>query len=413
MKKINEKLTGWFPIMKTGRVKDSRGRKHDFKIEELDRVVKLYSRRDDNWKEAPVVIGHPATDSPAYGWIDSLQRVDSRLYARAKDVIPAFADQVKEKMYKFVSPSFRADGSLRHVGFLGGTPPAIPGLGEVTPAFADFSGDEDFDSYEFDFAEMEKTGLAYINHHLQRAFAALKKYYDFSDEEEERDIDDPDSTDPDMQKDDENPAAPLVDQDEAAENKIDQKEANMPLTKGESPKKTKESTPPGTAVMEPAGPGEGEVTADFSEELKEKDARIAALEKRLAKLETSAVQKDVSSFAEGLVKAGKLLPKHKPAFVTLLTRLDDSEAFDFAEEGAEKKEEKTLRRAFMDFAEDTFPVQVPLTPIKRGTAGEVKDEDSDDFSEAEPDEKELDLKIKALMKEKNIGYQAAFNELKG
>lgn len=95
--------------------------------------------------EAPLVIGHPATDAPAYGWVKGLEYADGRLSAYVDDLDASFAGAVKAKRYRNISASFyRPDAPhnpkpgvhyLRHVGFLGATPPAVKGLKAVN--FAD------------------------------------------------------------------------------------------------------------------------------------------------------------------------------------------------------------------------------------------------------------------------------------
>lgn len=95
--------------------------------------------------EAPVVVGHPKTDAPAYGWVAGLKVDGDRLVADVRDVDPAFAELVRQRRYSKISASFWAPRSpgnptpgklaLRHVGFLGANPPAVKGLKAV--AFAD------------------------------------------------------------------------------------------------------------------------------------------------------------------------------------------------------------------------------------------------------------------------------------
>lgn len=89
---------------------------------------------------APLCIGHPNDDKPAYGRVDSLVAKGGALYAVAE-----FADYlmnaVKAGTWKYVSAKFAAAPNsgagmprlwtLQHVGFLGGFPPAVKGLGAV------------------------------------------------------------------------------------------------------------------------------------------------------------------------------------------------------------------------------------------------------------------------------------------
>ena len=51
-------------VMRTGTWQDSAGRSHTYTADDLDRIAQQYSVREN---DAPVVIGHPKTDDPAYG----------------------------------------------------------------------------------------------------------------------------------------------------------------------------------------------------------------------------------------------------------------------------------------------------------------------------------------------------------
>ena len=95
--------------------------------------------------EAPLVVGHPHTDAPAWGWVKALKTVGDRLVAIPDQVPAAFSEAVAAGRYKKVSAAFYAPTDrhnpvpgqwyLRHVGFLGAMPPAIKGLAGV--AFAE------------------------------------------------------------------------------------------------------------------------------------------------------------------------------------------------------------------------------------------------------------------------------------
>ncbi len=92
---------------------------------------------------APLVLGHPEIDAPAYGSVNSLSMLGSGLYAFA-DVGPVLQNKVRSGEYLRVSASFYPPYSphnpvpgihyLKHVGFLGAVPPAVKGL--EPPAFA-------------------------------------------------------------------------------------------------------------------------------------------------------------------------------------------------------------------------------------------------------------------------------------
>lgn len=96
---------------------------------------------------APLVVGHPKLEDPAWGWVSDLQVVDGVLAAVPEKVEPAFAEAVAAGRYRKVSAQFYdpdhsanpRPGSwyLKHVGFLGGAAPAVKGLGTVAFAAAD------------------------------------------------------------------------------------------------------------------------------------------------------------------------------------------------------------------------------------------------------------------------------------
>lgn len=114
--------------------------------------------------EAPLVIGHPKHDMPAYGWVKAVSFSDgdtdhdAGMYAMPAQVNADFADMVAAGAFKKISASFYSPNApsnpvpgvyyLRHVGFLGAQPPAIKGLAQV--AFAD--GDDTLTFAEWDIA---------------------------------------------------------------------------------------------------------------------------------------------------------------------------------------------------------------------------------------------------------------------
>lgn len=115
-------------IFTAGTHVDSAGNRRTWTTADLDAIVANHSAA----APAPIVIGHPSTDAPAYGWTGGgLTRVADRLYAKFTDVEPQFAQLVAAKRFPNRSVKI-ADGAagpkLVHVGFLGAAPPAIEGL---------------------------------------------------------------------------------------------------------------------------------------------------------------------------------------------------------------------------------------------------------------------------------------------
>ena len=114
---------------------------------DLDDVVKDYNSAVH---EAPVVVGHPEHNMPAFGWVASLKREGGVLLATLKDVVPEFADAVKRGLFKKRSASFLWPHNsptgrwyLNHIGFLGAAKPQIKGLKDIT--FADARQRVDFE----------------------------------------------------------------------------------------------------------------------------------------------------------------------------------------------------------------------------------------------------------------------------
>ena len=125
-------------ILKPGTFTDVRGTKVTFTRDDLVGLAGSYDRDAD---PAPLVVGHPGLDAPAYGWVGELAMDGDTLVARPSEIAPAFADAVAAGHYRKVSPQLYPPAHpgnpkpgawyLQHVGFLGGAAPAIKGLGTV------------------------------------------------------------------------------------------------------------------------------------------------------------------------------------------------------------------------------------------------------------------------------------------
>jgi len=169
-------MSKWMEIFTTGRHTSASGSTKEWTEGDLEKMASSY-RPDSH--EAPIVVGHPKSDAPAYGWIDQLKVVGRKLLARPKQLEPQFAEMVRTGRFKKRSISVYPDGTLRHVGFLGAQPPAIKGLKDVS-----FS-DQDEETYEYQDVEDTMTELEKLQAALDKEKAAReaadKKAADFEE----------------------------------------------------------------------------------------------------------------------------------------------------------------------------------------------------------------------------------------
>jgi uncharacterized protein YdaT/uncharacterized coiled-coil protein SlyX len=134
----------WVEVFRAGKQTDSAGNTRTWTEKDLEKIVSKYNS-EENPHEAPLVIGHPKDNSPAFGWVEKLKVDGGVLYAQFNQLVPEFVEAVKQGLYKKRSISLYQDLTLRHIGFLGAMPPAVKGLKDIK-----FNESEDFSDYEFD-----------------------------------------------------------------------------------------------------------------------------------------------------------------------------------------------------------------------------------------------------------------------
>ena len=257
-------------IFKPGTHISAAGAELSFSEADLAATAAAY---DGALHKAPLVIGHPKDNTPAYGWVNTLAFADGLLQALPEMVTAEFSQWVTAGHYKKMSAAFYPPNSplnpvpgvyyLRHIGFLGGQPPAVKGLPE--PEFADGTGeiamftfaDGDNDFITIDFSE-ELTVMAETTKTDEERLAAEKT-------------------------------------------RLDKQKTDLDASK-----------------------------AEFAEQQLQFNTQKVELEaqRRVAKKRT------LTEFAEGLVKQGRLLPKDKLGAIEFMDALGDS-AIEFGE-GPEK-----------------------------------------------------------------------------
>lgn len=344
--------------------------------------------------EAPIVIGHPRHDAPAYGWVKSLSCTNEGLNAEPHQVDADFAELVATGRYKKISASFYLPDAannpvpgvyyLRHVGFLGAQPPAVKGLKQAEFADAE-DGVVEFGDWGMD-----------TNASLWRRMREwlLSKF----------DQETADQVVPDWEIESIRAAARLDDDDTSRTAFADPGSATLNATTGASP--VNQSTQEENYVSpELAAKLEAE-----NAQLKQKLATAEAEQKAsaLAKLHT-----DNLAYAETLINAGTLAPKHRASVVAFLDFTEGNTTLEFGE-GDQKSSLSTAFKSFLGDLPKVVEFGEHATKDKVGS-GKSGDASVAEFSEksTDPDRLALHSKASDLAAEKNIPYEQAVRQLVG
>lgn len=278
-------------------------------------VLAMVAAYDPAKYEAPLVIGHPKTDDPAYGWVKGLSFADGLVAAEPHQVEDSFAELVNAGRYKKISASFYTPDApnnpvpgvyyLRHVGFLGAQPPAVKGLKS-----ASFS---DAEQGVIEFADWDKLTIANLFRRL-REYIIGKDGVDAANQHlPEYEIN---SLQINAAQDDDDGGMKPYFAEPKGEDMSEQDKQRLAALEAEN-----------TALKADAAKHEAEKAA-FAE-VKEKQ-------------KLDVMHQENTQFAEGLVKQGKLLPANKEATIALLDKLSaDETKIDFGE-GDDKKSQTPL-----------------------------------------------------------------------
>ena len=306
-------------IFKVGTHTDSHGVTLSFSEADLAAMAEAY---DPAISEAPIVVGHPSADAPAYGWIKSLSEKDGKLLAQPDQVDPAFAEMVRAGRFKKLSASLYSPTSpanpkpgvwyLRHVGFLGAQPPAIKGLAPVNFE----AGEEGLVTVEF------SEGMGFIS----RLIGLLRGVRDYITEK--------DGT--------------------------EKAEAVLPAW-------TLDSLQEGAAVAMTTP--EPEPVTSYSEEepmdkneMNEREAALERREQELLRREAEFAESkrlaEAETFVNSAVSEGRLTPAQSAGLADFMAKLTAEDVLEFAEGDGRKK---TSPAAFMKDFISRLPKQVDFS----------------------------------------------------
>ena len=338
-------------IFRPGRHTSMQGATIDFGESDLIATANAY---DPARHEAPLVIGHPRADAPAWGWVGGLTADEGGLFATPRQLDPAFAEMVRAGRFKKVSASFYTPDSphnpvpgvyyLRHVGFLGAQPPAVKGLAPVPVNFAE--GDTEEGCVSFDFAE--SPGLL---RWLADLFRGLREYVVEKDGTEMADRAIPSYAVSGLQEMAAASAAQAAEIPAFAENLTPPKEKSM----------QKQETPPAENI-------------DFAET----KARADELERKVAYLTGIARKERASRLVDKALADGRLTPAQSVGLADFMAGLDEEGTFDFAENGG--KTTSMSQAAFMAAFLERLPRQVDFSEAAPG-GEEAPDTSSNDIAQ--------------------------------
>lgn len=293
------------------------GTAHAFSQADIADLVASY---DPELSDAPLVVGHPKIEDPAYGSVGSLTGDAQNVFATPRDVDAQFAELVNAGRFPKISASIYLPGTpgnpkpghhyLRHVGFLGGAAPSIKGLKRPTFNCAENDG-------ALEFAMPMPRRLSSLGYYLKRLFQGLR--------------------DSAIERDGAEKAEQLIPQwcidgiDEATEDDQPGAAFAAPAADTTEIPMTDKSA---TDKSAPDKTGKDNAAADFAEQQSQLDTRQTDIDKRektLKQREDDALRADAVEFAEGLVADGKLLPRQQPGVVELLLAFPAGAVLNFAE----------------------------------------------------------------------------------
>jgi hypothetical protein len=328
-------------IFKAGTHVAEDGRKLTFTDADVRDLVDSY---EPAVSEAALVVGHPVTDDPAYGWAKSLSlSKDGLVLAVPHQVEPQFAELVNAGRYKNISASIYLPDSpgnpkpgrhyLKHIGLLGAVKPAVQGLRP-----ASFAADDGAVSFSMPLANLGWT----LSDLMQR-------FRDWLIDKE---------------------GLPSADQvipqwqiRAITEHTADRDERNaQPIAAYAAASNT---TITEIAMSDP------KQAADFAareQAITDQATALALREKTIADRELKARREDAVAFCEGLAAEGKLLPREKAATVELLMAVPAATPLNFAEgdQSISKPAGEVLRALLTD-----RPKQVDFSEKSKAEGGDV------------------------------------------
>lgn len=306
-------------LLRAGQYQDSNGQAVTLSERDLDQIAAGYS---PDVHEAPIVIGHPQTDAPAWGWITSVTADRTGLHAEADQLNPEFAEAVRAGRYKKISVALYGpthpnnpsdDWYLRHVGFLGAQPPVVKGLAQ-----AQFSEGEAPPTLTMEIALSEVDVRPWVFGSIARLLRGLREWV----------IDKHTLADADRIL----PQYDIETVEREEERLAEQSQSAASLAETEKPAPTPTPTEIEDKIM--SDETDKKVAAALAKReaaLAEREAKLQAAEQHAAAAAKQQAETEAAQFAERLAGEGRILPRHQAGLARILTLLPADASAEFAE----------------------------------------------------------------------------------
>lgn len=308
-------LTARIEVFRPGTFTPMQGDPITYSAADLKAIADAY---DPEAAPAPIVVGHPEADAPAFGWVERFDydATGGRLYANLHQIDPTFAEAVKAGRYRKVSMAFFSPAQghnpvpgtwyPKHVGFLGAAAPAVSGLKPVK-----FSADA-------------PAGAVFTANFGERGFeetaSILRMLRDFFIEK--------------FGLDEADKVLPAYRLEWLSEMEVTgAKPLGAAYAGG--------GDPPSDPQLEPKK--EPAVTQQPDPAFAAREADLSQREQAIAARELEITHASHVAFAEKLVSEGKLLPASKDKVVAILDGLPNQQSVSFAEGGEKLTPAAALR----------------------------------------------------------------------
>jgi len=350
-------LDDFFPAFVGGEQVDSNGTKKVWTENELDQIVTNTKKLIDKniFSGAPMVIGHPKTDAPAYGWIHDLKRDGNVLSVKGDKLHDEFAKGVENGLWpnRSIRIGKGADGFyLKHVGFLGAVPPAIGGMDSIYNANTD---DECFD-----YSYQDSITPNIISRMMRRMREFIINKFD---------VETADSVIPDYEIESlSDHANNLRDEDNNTPTSYSQPE---PTKTGDEPMPEFSQAQMDDAVEKAAAQAKADTEAEFANKQKEHETELTAERNKRLVVEFS---KNITA----LVDEGRLLPAQTEGMSEFMLQLSDNDEANFEFSAGEKGKEETIKKSPLDWFNDFTASLGKQIDFKESDAGNSDGVDGDD-----------------------------------